>query len=194
VFLTIFGTLVGAYIVSNPRRIKSFTGFLPKLLNSIFRPFRRQANIIDIAKVEATMEDLHRDYLILSHDWKRFKWPFVWAMVVNLSDLFTILIVYLSFGNWVNPGAIIIAYAVANFAGTVAILPGGVGIYEGLMTATMASAGVNRGLALSATLVYRVIYMVLFLPPGYFLYQRFLKRSGGTLQIAEAADADPHPD
>lgn len=78
----------------------------------------------------------------------------------------------------INPGALIIAYAVANFAGLIAVLPGGVGVYEGLMTATLASAGVNKGLALSATVVFRILTMALFLPIGYFYYQKTLKQIG----------------
>ena len=91
----------------------------------------------------------------------------------------TIYVVYIAFGSLINPGALILAYAVANFAGLVAILPGGVGIYEGLMTATMASAGVDKVLALSATVVYRVLNMLYGLPIGYYLYQRALKQASG---------------
>jgi uncharacterized protein (TIRG00374 family) len=196
VFLTIFGTLVGVYIIGDSGRIKTFVSFLPRILNRVGRRFRKhRTNIVDINKVEKTMEDLHQDYVLISKDWRQLKQPFLWALVVNLTDLATVFVVYLAFGTWVNPGAVIIAYAVANFAGLVAILPGGVGIYEGLMTATMASAGVNKGLALSATLVYRVFYMLLFLPPGYLLYQRFLKQSGEELApastIAPGIEAPP---
>ena len=34
-------------------------------------------------------------------------------------------LVFVAFGFWVNPGAVILAYAVANFMGLVSILPGG---------------------------------------------------------------------
>jgi len=196
VFLTIFGTFVGIYIIGDEGRIRAFVGFLPRVLNKIARRFRKRGtNIIDIEKVESTMTDLHKDYEFLSRDWRRLKMPLFWAFIVNLTDLATVYVVYLAFGHAVNPGAVIIAYAVANFAGLVAILPGGVGIYEGLMTATLASAGVPRALALSATLVYRVLYMILFLPPGYFLYQRALKQSGGQLtpEAVKAASADELP-
>lgn len=96
---------------------------------------------------------------------------------MNFTEILTIFIVYLSFGELVNPGAIIIAYAVANVAGLVAVLPGGIGVYEGLMTAVMASAGIEKGLALSATVVYRVFNMGLFLPVGYILYNRALNNN-----------------
>ena len=110
---------------------------------------------------------------------------------MNFTEILTIFIVYLAFGEIVNPGAIIISYAVANVAGLIAVLPGGVGIYEGLMTAVMASAGVERGLALSATVVYRVFNMGLFLPIGYFFYQRALRSESGK-EIEEAVGKDAY--
>jgi uncharacterized protein (TIRG00374 family) len=65
-------------------------------------------------------------------------------------------------GQTINPGAVILAYSVASFAGLVSVLPGGIGIYEALMTATLASAGVPSALALSATLIYRIFTIIIF--------------------------------
>jgi len=180
-FLTLFGVIVGIYIISDLGRIKAFSSFLPRLLNKTVNFFRRKhpKEVISIDKVEKTMDDLHTDYVLLAKDWRQLKRPFFWALLVNVTDLLTIYAVYAAFGTLVNPGAIIIAYAVANFAGLVAVLPGGVGIYEGLMTATLTSAGVDKALALSATVVYRVLNMLYSLPIGYYLYQKALKRSGG---------------
>ncbi len=199
-FMTLFGAVVGTYIISDKVRIKAFTGWLPKALNKIIGVFRRhKRETINIAKVESTMEDLHRDYMVLSQDWRNLKKPLLWALLVNVTDVLTIYAVYLAFGTFVNPGALIIAYAVANFAGLVAILPGGVGIYEGLMTATLTSAGVDKALALSATVVYRVLNMLYSLPIGYYLYQRALKRSGNHIERAvevseQRIDAKEHHD
>ncbi len=184
-FLTLFGVIVVVYIISDVGRIKAFTSFLPKALNKLVGRFGRQGRkVIDIDKFESTMADLHNDYVLLSKDWRTLRRPFAWAMLVNITDILTICAVYAAFGTLVNPGAIIIAYAVANFAGLVAILPGGVGIYEGLMTATLASAGVDKALAISATLVYRVLNMLYSLPIGYYLYQKTLRRAGGHINVS----------
>jgi uncharacterized membrane protein YbhN (UPF0104 family) len=72
----------------------------------------------------------------------------------------------------------LIALVVANLVGLVAILPGGVGLYEPLMTAVLISGGISAPLALSATLVYRVISLLVSLLTGYFLYHRALSRYG----------------
>jgi uncharacterized protein (TIRG00374 family) len=79
----------------------------------------------------------------------------------------------MAFGQWVNLGAVIIAYAVANFAGLVSVLPGGVGVYEGLMIAILAAGGVPAALSLPVIIAYRVLNTLLQVPlGGLFYYQR----------------------
>lgn len=179
VFATIFGTVVGAYIISSSSRIKAFVSWLPKAVNYVAKRFKRdkKTSLINIDKVEKTLEELHIDYLVLKKDMPLVKRLLKWAFVMNVAEVLTIYMVYIAFGELINPGALIIAYAVANLAGLIAILPGGVGVYEGLMTATLASAGVPKALALSATVIFRVLSMVFFLPIGYYFYQRALRES-----------------
>lgn len=182
-FLTVFAVIGGIFVISDEVRIKKFSSFLPRVLNRTFGIFRRHKKaIINLDKVEQTMGDLHLDYVLLSKDWRKLKKPFGWALMVNVCELLTIYAVYVAFGSLINPGALILAYAVANFAGLIAVLPGGVGIYEGLMTATLTSAGVNKALALSTTVVFRVLSMLFALPVGYVLYHRVIKRAGGRFE------------
>jgi uncharacterized protein (TIRG00374 family) len=180
IITTIFASLGGAFIISKPSRIKAFVSWLPKAINYIARIFGRNKtnSLINIEKVEDTMEDLHEDYVVLSKDMNLVKNLLKWSLVINITEVLTIYMVYVSFSQLINPGSLIIAYAVANFAGLIAILPGGVGVYEGLMTATLASTGVPKALALSATVIYRVLSMVFFLPIGYFFYLRAIKEGG----------------
>ena len=85
-----------------------------------------------------------------------------------------IYVVFLAFGRAVNIGAIILAYGVANFAGLVSVLPGGVGIYEALMIAILTISGVPARVSLPAIIMYRVVNTVIQLPPGYYFYHRSL--------------------
>jgi uncharacterized protein (TIRG00374 family) len=187
--IIIFGTLVLIYIIGDEMRIKQFVAALPKLINAVFRYIlRKKGQTINIDRIEELFGDLHRDYIHVRSNWRSLRRPFMWTSFMNLTEILTIIVVYASFGAFVNPGAIIISYAVANMAGLVAILPGGVGVYEGLMTATMASAGVDKGLALSATLIYRVFNMTIFLPIGWLFYQRALKTESGH-EIEDALEA-----
>jgi len=96
----------------------------------------------------------------------------LFALLANVAEILTIYAVYLAFGELVNPGAVIIAYAIANFAGLISVLPGGVGIYEALMTAVLATAGVPPGLSLPVTVMYRILNMSLQLPIGWYFYHK----------------------
>lgn len=190
IFATIFATVVGIFIISKPSRIKAFVGWLPKALNRLLRTFHiSKREVIDIPRVESTLEDLNQDYAVLRQDMKLVKKLLYWAFLLNLTEILTVYLVYIAFGELINPGAVIIAYAVANFAGLIAVLPGGVGVYEGLMTATLASAGVNKALALSATVIYRVLQMLIFLPVGYYFYHKAISRNSVLKQEQEHA---PH--
>lgn len=175
-FVTLFGSMLGIYIVSDEKRITSFVGFLPKILNKILHPFTKKENVINIQKVDKLFIDLHKDYTKVMKHRHKLKKPLMWAFLVNLSEVATIYLAYLAIGQHVNPGAVILAYSVASFAGLVSVLPGGIGVYEALMTATFASAGVPKAAALSATLIYRISTMMVFVPTGFILYQRALRK------------------
>ncbi len=161
IFLTIFGTLIMIYIISSSARIKKFTAFLPKVINRFVGVFRSdKKNLINVDRIEHLFGELHEDYVYIKHNWRILKWPFIWTILMNLTELMTIVVVYYAFGSAVNIGAVIIAYAVANTAGLLAALPG----------------GIAKALALSATLVYRILTMVVFLPVGFVLYHLALKQ------------------
>jgi uncharacterized protein (TIRG00374 family) len=181
--LTIIGALGGVYIVSSESRIKGFTAFLPKLINKILLPITKKANSIDIHRIERLFVDLHKDYEIILKDKNSLKRVFLWALLINITEISTAYLAYIALGHLVNPGAVILAYAVASFAGLIAILPGGIGVYEALMTAVLTGAGVPKALALSATLVYRIFCMMIFLPIGFILYQIALRK--GDAKIPE---------
>ena len=173
--LVLVGSVLLIYLISSSERIKAFSAALPRLINDLLGFFRGGKRTINVARVERLFGDLHDDYMAVKDDWRALQRPFLWAMFMNLTEILTIMVVYAAFGDFVNPGAIIVAYAVANIAGLIAVLPGGVGVYEGLMTAVLASAGIPKALALSATLVYRVLNMLIFLPIGLVLYQIALR-------------------
>lgn len=192
-FMTLFGTALGVFIISDSKRITAFTAFLPKLLNGILKPFNRKTDAIDLNKVEHLFTDLHKDYKELMKDRNRLKRPFMWSLVVNTTEVLTIYVAYLALGQVVNPGAVILAYSVASFAGLVSILPGGIGVYEALMTTVLAAAGIPKALALSATLIYRIFTMIVFVPAGFILYQLALKK-GETEVITRDGNANTHTD
>ncbi len=171
--LLFVGTFVCAYIIGSKQRINSFFTFITRVINRAIHVFRRShPETINVQTVQDLFTDLHDNYMLIRKNPKVLKRPLVSALLANIAEIITIYIVYIAFGQWVNPGAVIIAYAVANFAGVISVFPGGVGIYEFLMTGVLASAGVPPGVSLPITITYRIINMTIQLPPGYYYYHK----------------------
>lgn len=175
--LMVVGTAGFAYVIGSKRRIAGFFTWATRQLNRVLRVFHRgNAEVINVAGAQKLFEDLHENYMLIRRDKRRLRAPFLWALMANFWEVAAVYVVYAAFGDLVNFGAVILAYAVANFAGLVSVLPGGVGIYEGLMTLTLTATGVPSRLSLPVTIMYRVLNTAIQLPPGYWLYHRTLAR------------------
>lgn len=175
--LLFVGTLGAMFIVGSKKRINGFFTYITRFINRIIRVARPgHPETISIQTVESLFTELHENYVELRQKPRVLLGPLVHALMANVAEILTIYVVYVAFGQFVNPGAVIIAYAIANFAGLISVLPGGVGIYEALMTAVLASAGVPAGVSIPITITYRILNMTLQLPPGYYFYHKALRQ------------------
>ncbi|MEJ0073751.1 MAG: hypothetical protein WDN27_06845 [Candidatus Saccharibacteria bacterium] len=145
VTLVVVGTAVFAYIIGSKSRIAGFFMLVTRQLNRLLTLFKRgNSDTINVERTRALFEDLHDNYMLIRKDIRQLKWPFFLGADGE----------FLGSGGGVrgvcgvralrNFGAVIIAYAVANFAGLVSVLPGGVGIYEGLMTLVLTATACLR--------------------------------------------------
>lgn len=176
-------TLVGAYIVGSKSRIDGFFTWLTKALNKVIQVVRpKHPETINIVGAQKMFLDLHENYKILKKNYVALKKPLLQAFFANVTEVLSLYTVFIAFGAKVNIGAIIVAYAVANFAGLISVLPGGIGIYEVLMIGILAVAGVPPAISIPATVMYRVLTMALKLPPGYYFYYRAIhsKQTAGS--------------
>jgi putative heme transporter len=172
-FVILFATIGLVFVISNEQRIVNFSAFLPKIVNTVYKKVsRRKKNLLNIERVERLFSGMHKDYVLVQKDFRQLRNPFIWALTFCIAEIATIYVVFIAFGSYINPGALIIAYAAANFSGIIAVLPGNVGIYETTMATVLLSAGAPGGLAISVTVVYRVLNMLIFLPIGYFFYHK----------------------
>lgn len=171
--LLLVGTMLFAYIIGSKQRISSFLTAMTKALNKLIHLIRpHHPETINIAEARETFDDLHENYLLFRKDWRLLKAPFWWAFITNVTEIAAVYAVFVAFGHWVNPGAVILAYAVANFAGLISVLPGGIGVYEALMTGVLTVAGVPPSISLPVVVMYRILNTLLQIPPGYVLYQK----------------------
>lgn len=177
VTLLVVGTFAFIYMIESRQRINAVLTMLTKFLNKIIGIFRRKSETINIEGAQKAFNELHDNYQLFKENWRDLKMPFLYMTIANITEVAAVYVVYIAFGQLVNVGAVILAYAVANFAGLISVLPAGIGIYEGLMTAVLAATGIPAGLSIPVTIMYRVINMGIQLTPGYYFYQKAL-RSG----------------
>ena len=177
VTLLIVGAMVALYIIESRRRINTSLTLATRTLNKLIHLVRPgHPETINIERAQKTFDELHDSYIQLKSRWRELKIPFLYMLLANATEIAALYVVYIAFGHLVNVGAVILAYAVANFAGLISVLPAGIGVYEGLMTAVLAATGISPSLSIPVTIMYRVLNMSIQLIPGYILYQRGLKR------------------
>ncbi len=180
----VVGTMIFAFIVGDNKRTNDAFSFMARWLNRLIHMVRPHHPPVNLERFRRNANQIHEDYILMMAHQRQLKWPLIHAFEANLSEVLAVYVVYVAFGHWVNLGAVILAYAVANFAGLVSVFPSGVGIYEALMTAILVAGGIPARLSLPVTVMYRVLNTLLQLPPGYVYYHRALREPAG-----ETADA-----
>lgn len=177
--ILVVGTLVFAYIIGTKRRINEFFTVLTRWINMLIHLVRpHHPETISIEKAKHAFDDLHENYIQFRSHYKELRWPLWWAFIANVTEIAALYVVFAAFNEWVNVGAVILAYAVANFAGFVSVLPGGVGVFEALMTAALVAGGIPASLSLPVIVMYRVVNTMIQVPPGYYFYHKTLKSTG----------------
>ncbi|HET9411553.1 MAG TPA: lysylphosphatidylglycerol synthase transmembrane domain-containing protein [Candidatus Saccharimonadales bacterium] len=178
-FSLVFATSILIYVIGSERRIAAFTHALARFLNRVIHIFRpKHPETISLRRAKKTFLELHKDYVLIRQDLGRMNKAILWGFLSCVAELVLLYIAFVAHGEWVNPGAVVVAYVIANLVGYIAVLPGGIGLYEPLMTGVLVAAGVSPAVALSATLVYRVITLLLSLLSGFVAYQRAVHKHG----------------
>ncbi|HET9173729.1 MAG TPA: lysylphosphatidylglycerol synthase transmembrane domain-containing protein [Candidatus Saccharimonadales bacterium] len=173
----VIGTFLFPYVIGSKARINHLMTALTKFLNRIIQIVRpRSPETINIESARTAFDEAHTTYMEFRHRKQELYAPFWYSLLMNITEVAAVYLVFVAFGHWVNIGAVILAYAVANFAGFVSILPGGVGVYEALMVGIMASAGVPAAVTLPVVVMYRVVNTLIQVPPGYVLYHLALRQ------------------
>jgi uncharacterized membrane protein YbhN (UPF0104 family) len=88
---------------------------------------------------------------------RQLRRPFAWSLAKWCLDLVVLTLVVAAVGGQVPLAAIALAYAAVNLLNSVPITPGGVGLVEGGMTASLHAAGLDVGTAAAVALSYRLV-------------------------------------
>lgn len=101
---------------------------------------------------------------------------FLLQLLVVAADGFTLYVIFLGVGHPVSPLIILLAFICTKIISLLPFLPGALLLYESSMSFFLTNAGIPIGIAIIATLVYRMLSFWLPMPVGAFLYRKWLKK------------------
>jgi uncharacterized protein (TIRG00374 family) len=180
VVAAIGGIVLAIYVVGNHKRLIKISGWITNTVNGIVSKLTRgkKHQILKLQRVEGFFSELHQDYLGIRRDKRILILPFIWSLLTNILDVALISIAFLALGHWVNPAILFIAFGISSVAGIASAIPGGAGVYEAVMIAFLASAGVPADVAIVGTLLARVTLVVGTILFGYIFYQLTINKYG----------------
>lgn len=178
VVLAIIALSVAAFMVMSndawSRRFVSWAGVTINKFGSTV--LRRKQPIFSKEQQHYFIKEFRDGYTELQASHGNWLPPLLYLLGTNLSEILTIYIVFLSFGYLVNPGIVIAGYTLANIVSVLGVFTGGIGVFEATMIASFAALGVPVAMATAVVIVYRVLNLIIFLPIGYFFYNKSLKK------------------
>ena len=101
-----------------------------------------------------------------------------WATLNWLLDAAALWVFLAAFGYHARLDGLVISYGLANVVAALPITPGGLGVVEGMLTATLVGFGSPRDLALLGVVAYRLVNFWLPIPLGAVSYLS-LRVAGG---------------
>lgn len=180
VTVTIALTVLLIYFVSSSKHLSTISNWITRFVNKTIHIFTRgkKQHVLKLKKVEGFFIDIHQDYVEIRNDKRVLVRPLIWAIANNILDVGLIMIAFLALGTFINPLTLIIACGLSSFAAIFAATPGGSGVYEAVMIAFLASAGIKPEIAIAGTLLARVTLMAITFIFGYLFYQLTINKYG----------------
>jgi len=178
--LSVGATIFLIYLVSGRHRHVKFADRISRFVNRVVKTitFNRVKSLMDKRLVEKFFIEMHDDYSDIKHEKKMLKKPFAWALAAIASDAMMYFIVFLALGYSVSPAILLIAFGAASALSFLSVTPGGAGVFEAVMIAFLATAGVPPESAIAGTLLTRVLLVIGTIVFGYVFYQLTIMKYG----------------
>ncbi|HEX6290272.1 MAG TPA: lysylphosphatidylglycerol synthase transmembrane domain-containing protein [Herpetosiphonaceae bacterium] len=167
--LTLLIMALGMYVWGLSRDRTLLTKRALDLKNWLSRILRRNWGDTQVLSFIA---ELYEGAALISRDRIGFVQLVALHVLALLLDCITLLLLFWSVGVWPHFSVVLLGYSLAYFLSTISSLPGGGGSFELTMTATMATLGLDHALALSVTLLYRLLAFWLPLFVSAMIYRR----------------------
>jgi len=135
---------------------------------------RKPINIVRKGAIRGALHDFHDGFDFIKSKRLRIIKPFSFMFINTFFQLAIVFTAFQAIGGEISLGVLFISFIAAQIAGVVSIIPGDVGVHEGVMILMLSTLGIPDAIAISATLLYRIFNKMIFLPIGFFFYTRLL--------------------
>lgn len=166
----IFGAVALAfiviYIVQHPLWVERGIDGLARGVNRILAPITHR-NFYNAERVHGGVNDFYRALALARRDPLRVFIAFCCAFARLGSDWFALFFAFHAIGYDVPLGTVLLIFIVSTSVATIAAVPGQLGVMETALTFMSTALGIPAPVAVSATVLFRVISFWLPIPFGY---------------------------
>jgi glycosyltransferase 2 family protein len=160
--------MLGMYVWGLSRDRVQLTRQALRLKNGIARLLRRQWGD---TRVLAFIAELYEGGALIGRERSGFIQLVALHLVALLIDCVSLQLLFFAVGEGPHFSVVVLGYSLAYFLSTVSSLPGGGGTFEATMALTMSGLGIDGPVALSVTLLYRLITLWLPLLISLLIYR-----------------------
>jgi uncharacterized protein (TIRG00374 family) len=162
---------------------------------SFLRAVARRVPLLDEDKMDDLVRRLAARVDTLAADRPLLARTVGWAAANWLLDATALWVFLLAFGYRAPIDGLIVSYGLANVLAAIPITPGGLGVVEAVLTATLVGFGAPRGVAVLGVISYRLVNFWLPIPLGAAAYlslrlQPEARRADELRRVAEEAAHD----
>lgn len=122
----------------------------------------------DPTRIRAGVGDFYNALTAARGDPPRVFIAFLCAGARLSTDIVALYLAFRAVGLNIAPGLAVVIFVVSTTVATLAAIPGQIGVMETTLTVLSTSLGIPPPIAVSATLLFRVISFLLPMPYGYF--------------------------
>lgn len=159
-------------LVHHEHVVRQISHALARHLRRLFRSFNED-------KLFNFIDQFYVGYHAMTTNKRRMLQPFGWSILYIVVEIATFYMAFLAFGKVIGPGIVVMAYLFANIVSIFGGVIISTGVFELGMAGTLIALGIELPLAVAVTTVYRIMNLLIGLPPGYIFYRHFLPATGG---------------
>ncbi len=164
------GSIIVVGLLLNRKIAEKITYMLTRPTNWILKKFKKHS--LEREQLHELNSKFYETLYEFKNNWRMLIKPFLWCFTSMGFDLLSLYMVFIAFGVYPNPGVIIAAYLIALGLSVLSVFTSGIGVFEISMVSILVGLGLSFDLSFSASIVFRIIALWLFLPVGLYFYKR----------------------